>query len=318
MFITKSNLKNHKSRLVRSLYALLIWISILNFLLIAIVNPSLLNPGPVAPQQNVSVFYLNVQGLIPFSELKYDHPSLHTTKLHELNLFLEHDKPDIVIYNETWLKDSIMDSEVIPTDKYKVFRLDRSRFTHPPDPSNIGKFRANGGGVLIGIKHNLDIQSKIIPIKCKADILGLELTDKRGRKTIISTIYRVGTLGPDHHSRVDQYLRNIRRRRSVHKLILIGDLNMPNINWDLDLSKDRTERLFLDTFNDLSLGQLINEPTHRKGNILDLILSDKPDHINDINIDSDSGFGGSDHYSIIFKLKLNAHRKKSTKRTIYN
>ena len=318
MFISGTNYKNRNCRLVRLFQGIFIWLSLLNFLLIAIVNPSLLNPGPAGPGQSVSVFYLNVQGLIPFGELKEDHPTLHTTKVHELNLYLEHNQPDIFIFNETWLKDSISDNEVIPTDKYKVFRLDRCRSTHPPDPNNNRKFRLNGGGVMIGIRHNLDIESKIIPVKCKAEILSLEIKDKRGKKTIISTLYRVGTLGSDHHSRVDQYLRNIRRRRNVDKLILIGDMNMPNTDWELGVSNCRVEQLFLDTFNDLSLSQVINHPTHRKGNILDLILCDKPDHINDVQIDSDSGFGGSDHFSIIFKLNLDARRKKSSKRTIYN
>ena len=190
MCISGTHYKNRISRLDRALQGIFMWISTLNFLLIAIVNPSLLNPGPSSSSQNISVFYLNVQGLIPFGELKESNPTLHTTKIHELNLFLEHNKPGIVIYNETWLKDSISDNEVISTDKYKVFRLDRSPSTHPPDPTNNRKFRINGGGVLIGVRHDLDIQSKLISVKCKAEILSIELTNKHGRKTILSTLYR--------------------------------------------------------------------------------------------------------------------------------
>ena len=80
---------------------------------------------------------------------------LNVTKVHELNHSISIRKPDIIVYNETWLKKSIHDSEVLPTDTFKVFRLDRSNHTHPPDPDNNRKFRANGGGVLIGIKHGL-------------------------------------------------------------------------------------------------------------------------------------------------------------------
>lgn len=53
----------------------------------------------------------------------------------------------------------IVDNWNIPTDKYKVFRLDRTTATHAPDPIDPNKFRQNGGGVLIGIKHNIDINS---------------------------------------------------------------------------------------------------------------------------------------------------------------
>ena len=207
--------------------ALYLWILLINFLLIAISNPSIKNPGPHC-EGNFSVFYCNVQGLIPFGELTAENPMLNVTKVHELNHLITNKKPDIVIYNETWLKESIHDSEVLPTDTYKVFRLDRSNYTHPPDPNNNRKFRANGGGVLIGIKHSLEIESREIPVKCKAEILSIELTDKAGRKSIISSLYRVGTLGADHHDRVSQYLHNIRRRRRVQSLTLIGDLNLPN------------------------------------------------------------------------------------------
>ena len=155
-------------------------------------------------------------------------------------------------------------------------------------------------------------------MKCRAEILCIELTDKRGRKTIFSTFYRVGDLGCDNHKRVDSHLRNIRRRRKVDELILIGDLNMPHTNWETGVSGNRIEQLFLDTFNNLSLSQVIEHPTHNKGNILDIVTTDKPEHVHNITVDSGSGFGGSDHYPIAFRIDLNARRKKSTKRCILN
>ena len=178
--------------------------------------------------------------------------------------------------NETWLKKSILDNEIIPTDKYKIFRLDRTTNTHPPDPVDHKKFRRNGGGVLIGIKHNIDIISNEIKIKCKAEILSIELTDKAGCKTIISTFYRVGTLGADNHNAVQKYLTTIRRRRKVKGIFLIGDLNFPKADWLNLISTDPTEQLFIDTFNNLSLEQIIENPTHNKGNILDILATDCP------------------------------------------
>ena len=305
-------------RLTRVSQFLFLWLCALNFLLIAIVNPSLLNPGPIITNKSFSVFFQNVQGLIPFGQLSEKHPILNTTKIHELNLYIYKNSPDIIIYNETWLKKSVLDNEIIPTDQYKIFRLDRTSATHPPDPNNDRRFRSNGGGVLIGIKHELEIVSKAIPIRCKAEILSIEFTDKSGRKTILSTLYRVGTLGPDNHSRIDQHLKAIRRRRNVQEIILIGDLNLPNVNWENFTSSNPVEQLFLDTFGNLSLEQLVTVSTHRKGNILDLILSDKAQHINHLTVDSEHSICSSDHYPILFNLTLNAPRKKPIKRTIYN
>ena len=307
------------SRFTSIMHALYLWILVLNFLLIAMCNPNMKNPGP-SPQalQHFSVFYCNVQGLIPFGELGSENPMLNISKVHELNQLIFDQKPDIVIYNETWLKGSIHDSEVIPTDTYKVFRLDRSCYTHPPDPNNSRKFRTNGGGVLIAIRHSLDIESKEIPVKCKAEILSVELTDKNGKKSIISSFYRVGTLGADNHSSVSQYLHTIRRRRNVQNLTLVGDLNLPHACWENSSSPLQVEQNFIDTFNDLSLKQLVTVPTHIKGNILDYILTDKPELVTNLFVDDKHCPCGSDHFPIFFKLGLNTKRKRPSKRKIFN
>ncbi len=59
----------------------LMWIVSLNSVLIVIINPSILNPGP-GPPSSISVTSFNVHGLIPFSQLNESHPSLDVTKLH--------------------------------------------------------------------------------------------------------------------------------------------------------------------------------------------------------------------------------------------
>ncbi len=99
----------------------LMWIFSLNSILIVIINPSILNPGPKLPS-SISVTSFNVHGLIPFSQLNEEHPSLDVTKLHELNFYLADSKPDILMLNETWLKKTVLDSEIFPPD-YKIFRL---------------------------------------------------------------------------------------------------------------------------------------------------------------------------------------------------
>ena len=305
------------NRIVQSLF---LWMCIINFMLITIVNPSMLNPGPTNTKNPIkySVYYQNIQGLIPFSQLSEEHPTLHTSKIHELQLYLHQNSPDIVVLNETWLKKSILDNEIMPTDKYKIFRLDRTTSTHPPDPIDPKKFRRNGGGVLIGIKHNIDIVSNEIKIKCKAEILSIELTDKAGCKTIFSTFYRVGTLGTDNHNVVEKYLTTIRRRRNVKGIFLIGDLNFPKADWQNLISTDSTEQLFIDTFNNLSLGQMIEHPTHIKGNILDVLVTDCPQRVSNLEVLTNIQICSSDHFPIEFKVSLNAPRKKPIKRSIYN
>ena len=116
-------------------------------MLIGIVNPSLLNPGP----DTLKICYQNVRGLIPFSELGKKQPALDITKIYELNSYINVNKPDVIMLNETWLTKSINDRDLISNSNFLIFRNDRSQLSHPSDPNNLNRFRKYGGGVLI---HN--------------------------------------------------------------------------------------------------------------------------------------------------------------------
>ena len=80
--------------------------------------------------------YQNVRGLIPFTELGVPSPMINITKLTELQSYIFFNKFDIVILNETWLTKDINSNEVLPNNAYKVFRVDRSDLSHPPDPND--------------------------------------------------------------------------------------------------------------------------------------------------------------------------------------
>ena len=111
--------------------------------LIVISNCSLLNPGPNSIQSgadSVSVYYQNINGLLTFSTLGQEHPSLNITKHTEFQSYIITYNPDIIILNETWLKPRILDNEILPINNYDLFRLDRSSSSHPPDPVNPKKF----------------------------------------------------------------------------------------------------------------------------------------------------------------------------------
>ena len=82
--------------------------------MIAFANRSIYNPGPNIPSQNstgasgnnilsdkLSIYYQNIQGLIPFTELNKTHPNLDNTKLGELHAYVYDKCPDIIILNET-------------------------------------------------------------------------------------------------------------------------------------------------------------------------------------------------------------------------
>ena len=82
-------------------------------------------------------------------------PDLNITKVMEFQAYIFEKAPNIILLNETWLKPSINSNEIIPGKSYKIFRKDRSPLSHPPDPNTPGKFKLNGGGVLITVKNFL-------------------------------------------------------------------------------------------------------------------------------------------------------------------
>ena len=309
--------RHSKKRVVRYLNFLIASILLLNFLLIGICNPSLLNPGP----NSLSVSFQNVQGLIPFSQLGKSQPQLDHSKIFELNAHVNVKKPDVLILNETWLSKSIKDHEIIGHQNYDIFRNDRSQVTHPMDPNNPKKFRKFGGGVLIAVRSNIDAKVKRISMRKGAEILSVELSIGNS-KYVFCTVYRVGTLADKNHDSIVQSIKALYQGRNLRKVFIVGDFNLNSVNWPLDERNSeniyRIDKLFLDSFAELGLQQCVMEPTHIKGKILDILLTNQRPLISDVRVNVFEPICKSDHHPLYFKVKIDIKDKKVTKRKVYN
>jgi len=73
---------------------------------------------------------------------------------------------------------------------------------------------------------------------------------------------------------------------------IVGDFNMPDVDWKL-LSSSNKHKTFLDTVIDKAFYQLVDFPTHNKGNILDLVFTNCPDRI--AKIENIGNLANSDH-----------------------
>ena len=304
-------------RLSRVLSDLTLGLLILNFLLIGICNPSMLNPGP----QSIKVSYQNVRGLIPYSQLDNSHPNLDRVKLFELNAYMHSAKPDILLLNETWLKKSIKNHEVIENTNYNVYRGDRSQLTHPADPSNPKKFRKNGGGVLIAVRSDIGASIKRISMRKGAEIVAIEV-DIGGNKYVFCTVYRVGTLGENNHESIINSIKTFYGGRNHKKVFIIGDFNLSTAFWPVIENNinacNHLDRLFVNSFEELGLQQCINVPTHCKGKTLDLLLTNSASLVSNVHISESSDICKSDHFPITFDVKANVKFKKAPKRKVYN
>jgi hypothetical protein len=107
-------------------------------------------------------------------------------------------------------------------------------------------------------------------------------------KLNIVLVYRPPSSGEDNLTELCNILHAV-----DENTILIGDFNLPGIDWHKDQSKDARGRMLLEASLEGGLQQLVDFPTHTKGNILDLILTNCADKVIEI---SDTGrLGKSDH-----------------------
>ena len=203
------------SKFKATVLQLLLIIAIINFLMVAIVNPSLLNPGP----DHLKVCYQNVRGLIPCSNLKQTQPNLDQTKIYELNTYLTTERPDILLLSETWLKKSVKDAEIISNNlNYNVYRSDRSQLTHPSDPNNPAKYRKYGGGVLIAARSDIDATIKRISVRRGAEVVAVEISINEV-KYIFCVVYRVGTLGSENHKSIVETIKPFLQAEKPRKFL---------------------------------------------------------------------------------------------------
>ena len=171
---------------------------------------------------------------------------------------------------------------------------------------------------MIAIRSDLDVISREVKLRSGAEMLAVELTFPTGEKTVICTCYRVGTLAERNHDVIVENIRSILSKRRPPKVHIVGDFNFPHACWDSNSSSVPIEQSFMDSFNDLGLTQLIKDPTHLHGNVLDLLLTNSESHIYDIHVLDCNSVCKSDHLPITFDIKSKVNVKKSRKRKCYN
>ena len=75
--------------------------------------------------------------------------------------------------------------------------------------------------------------------------------------------------------------------------IVIGDFNLPNVNWQELTATEARARTLLEAVVNEDLAQLVNFPTHLKGNTLDLLITNCQEKV--VQIEKAGRLGKSDH-----------------------
>ncbi|CAG2204419.1 unnamed protein product [Mytilus edulis] len=191
-----------------------------------------------------------------------------------LELIIIDTDPDIILGTETWLDDTISSSEILSNDlDYNIQRRDRPTDRH--------------GGVLIAAKKHLQLHN-VYKSKNIEMISGVITTNSK--KITLASYYRPPNRTDNEYLEYTQDEFN-RLKNSTKKNILIigGDFNIPDINWE----------------------QLaINE----KKKTLDLILTSHPSFKQ--RCKPIPAIGNSDHDIVLLDTSIKAQKPKPVKRKI--
>ena len=183
---------------------------------------------------------------------------------------------------ETWLREHL-DAEVC-IDGYSIFRTDRDR-----KKKRRGR---NSGGVAVYIRNDVSTKTEIF-FSFSSGVIECLCLRVPKLNLILITVYRQPNDSLNGNISTSDQFRECLAEISANlntlpsplpTIILAGDFNLPHTAWPScspasGASKDEKKMIgqlqeFIAT-NFLS--QIVAQPTHRGGNILDLILTNNPD-----------------------------------------
>ncbi|GAB0206625.1 mitochondrial enolase superfamily member 1 [Grus japonensis] len=211
-------------------------------------------------------------------------------KQEELEALAQSQCYDVIGISETWWEESCDWCAVM--DGYRLFRRDRQ-----------GR---RGGGVALYVTEGLDctelsvgddtVESLWVRIKGQAN---------KGDVTV-GVYYRP----PSQDDITDElFFKELREASRSTALVLMGDFNLPDVNWEHHTADTSRSRSFLKHLNDNFLVQVLKEPM-RKGALLDLLLVNREGLVGEVAIGG--RLGHSDHEVVEFKI-FGDRRKTATK-----
>ena len=154
---------------------------------------------------------------------------------------------------------------------YTIYRQDRD---------------GRGGGILLAVSDRIVSSRVHVSTTCELLVVSLVLHPA----TLVCCVYIPPSSPVSYYENLISSFQSLSKTTSSH-LVLLGDFNVIDINWT-SFHASSLPSLFCDLVNVI---QLVSEPTHSHGNILDLVLSDPPDLISDLTVDPYTCKDISDH-----------------------
>ena len=218
---------------------------------------------------------------------------------------------DIVCITESWVSEKFNNDLLIEYDieGYKKFLYQRDT--------------RQGGGVILYVREDLTIRN-VHNIKEDRNVesVWLDLKTERNIWVRLGLFYRspccpngndINYLKALNKKYVEEIYRGFNSIDSKI-VLLLGDFNYPDIDWDLYHANDDLSLEFLDCVQENFLEQVVNVQTRGK-NCLDLVLTNCSTIVS--NMEVLAPLGNSDHNSLAFSLDIKTQSSTNNKE-IYN
>jgi exonuclease III len=192
---------------------------------------------------DISIGHLNVRSLIP--------------KIEELRVLLADIKLDILCISESYLDDTVLNSEV-KVDGYQLVRNDRNR---------------NGGGVLIYLRDSIAFKDRSDLSDKNVECRWIEIQEVKENPILIGCFYRPPSANLDYFNNM---VNNIERASAENKeVVILGDFNHDYV---LDETLHKNPMKYIEDL--FVLTQLVTDKTRvtpTSSTTIDLILTSMPE-----------------------------------------
>jgi hypothetical protein len=221
------------------------------------------------------------------------------SKIQELTALTIERKPDLILLTETWCNNNVNNASLaiqgysIETD----LRRDRT------DTGN-----GIGGGLLVYSKDGVKVLScDRYSVNNFNQFCCFKLLTSGVPLTVV-LVYRPPSAGPTNTDMLCDIVKN-----SGPDTLIVGDFNLPGIDWEMETADARGRELLKATQEE-NFSQLVSFPTHTKGNVLDLVLTNCPERI--VSVEDIGRLGRSDHVIMEIVGMVGASKSQEDKKTL--
>jgi endonuclease/exonuclease/phosphatase family metal-dependent hydrolase len=170
-----------------------------------------------------------------------------------------------------------------------------------------------GRGQLMYVEKNMNPKQVYIEGRFQ-EMLLVEIKLNGSDKLLIALIYRSPSSDEENNKQLNDAMNSLCKLGYSH-LLLTGDFNYKNINWEYMTAEGDTENRFLDTTLENCLTQQVDQitrrRTHEESSLLDLVFTNEDNMVEEISYNSP--LGKSDHLCLIFDIQCYWKREENGK-----